>query len=113
MSNPFDMGGMGGMGGLMGMLGGFQQKMEEMKAKAANTVVEGTASGGLVKVALTCDFEVSAVSIDEKAMGDRELLEDLIRAATSDALTKVKAEMANNLKAATGGLPIPPGLLGF
>lgn len=107
MSSPFD--GMGGMGAL---LGGFQQKMEDMKKKAAATEVEGNA-GGLVRVKMSCDFTVSSVTIDPKAMGDREMLEDLVRAATGDAVTKAKEEMARQVQGLMGGLPIPPGLLGF
>lgn len=112
MSNPFDMNGLGGMGGLMGMLGGFQQKMEAMKAQAARTSVEGTA-GGLVKVVMTADFNVQSVTIDPKAMDDREMLEDLVRVAVGDATDKARAEMARQMQGLMGGLPIPPGLLGF
>lgn len=106
MSNPFDMGGMGAL------LGGFQQKMEDMKRNAAATEVEGSASG-LVRVKMTCDFQVTGVSIDPKAMDDREMLEDLVRAAAGDAVQKARDEMARQLKGLMGGLPIPPGLLGF
>lgn len=110
MSNPFDS---GGMGGLMGLLGGFQQRMEDMKRKAAETEVEGTAGGGLVKVRMTCDMEVQAVSIAEEAMKDREMLEDLVRAAAGEATRKARDEMAKSIQELAGGLPIPPGLLGF
>jgi nucleoid-associated protein EbfC len=112
MSNPFDPNMLGNMGGLMGMLGGVQQKMEEMKRKSAETVVEGTASG-VVRVKMSCDFHVKAVIIDPKAMGDREMLEDLVRVAIDDATDKVRTELAAQMKGVMGGLPIPPGLLGF
>jgi nucleoid-associated protein EbfC len=39
------------------------------------------------------------------------MLEDLIVAATNNALTKGKEVMAQKLSALTGGLPLPPGLL--
>lgn len=113
MSNPFDQGGMGGMGGLMGLLGGFQQRMEEVKQRAAATEVEGVASGGLVRVKMTCDLTVTSVEIAEGAMGDRELLEDLCRAAMGEAVQKARDEMQKGLQELAGGLPIPPGLLGF
>ena len=96
---------------LMGLMGGFQERMAAMRDKAANTEVEGVAAGGMVKVRLTCDQEVRAVSIAPEAMADREILEDLVRAATDDALRRVKGEMARMLSEATGGLPIPPGLI--
>ena len=112
MSNPFDPSMLGNMGGLMGMLGGVQQKMEEMKKKTADTLVEGQA-GGVVRVKISCDFQVKSVTIDPKAMGDREMLEDLVRVAFADATDKARAELAAQMKNVMGGLPIPPGLLGF
>jgi hypothetical protein len=105
---PFD--GMGDMSGMMGML---QGAMQQFKEKSAAARCEGTAGGGLVKVVVTGDNEVVSVEIGEAAMDDRELLEDLVRAATSEALRKVKAEIAANIAGMTGGLPIPPGLLPF
>ena len=109
MSNPYDFGGLGGLGGL---IGGFQQRMEAMKKKATETEVEGTA-GGMVKVRMTCDFEVTGVTIDPAAMQDREMLEDLLRAAMSEATRKARDEMQKNIQELAGGLPLPPGLLGF
>jgi DNA-binding protein YbaB len=46
-------------------------------------------------------------------MDDRELLEDLLRAAMGEALRKVQEDMKQNMAALTGGLPLPPGLLPF
>ena len=110
MSNPFDLGGMGGLGGL---LGGFQQKMADMKERASSTEVEGVAGNGLVKVRMTCDFNPTSVSIDPAAMADREMLEDLIRAAMGEASRKAQDEVKRGIADLAGGLPIPPGLLGF
>ncbi len=107
MSNPFDLSGMGGLGAL---LGGFQERMENMRAKAEATVVEGTAGGGAVKVRMNGNFVVVSVSIAEAAMGDREMLEDLFKVAAGDATDKVRDELSRNFKDLTGGLPLPPGL---
>ena len=109
MSNPFDPSQLGGLGGLMA---GFQKKMEHMKQKAAETEVVGEAAGGLVKVTVTCDYKVQKVEIAEDAMEDREMLEDLVRAATGEALRQAREETAKGLRELTGGLPLPPGLLG-
>ncbi|MEZ4318209.1 MAG: YbaB/EbfC family nucleoid-associated protein [Myxococcota bacterium] len=100
-------------GNLGALLGGFQQKMAEMQAKQRALKVTGTAGGGLVKVVVTGDFDVESVSISEEAYQDRELLEDLVRAATSEALRQVRDSMKAGMQEMTGGLPIPPGLLGF
>lgn len=105
--DPFDFGNLGAL------LGTFQQRVQEMKERAAATRCEGQAGGGLVKVVVTGDNQIESVSIGEEAMKDRELLEDLVRAATAEALRKVREEMEKNVAQLTGGLPIPPGMLPF
>ena len=101
------------LGGLGALLGGFQQKVQDMKEKAAATRCEGEAGNGMVKVVLTGDYQVESISIAEGAMDNRELLEDLVRAAMAEALRKVQEDMKQNMAALTGGLPLPPGLLPF
>jgi len=103
--NPFDLGNLGGM------LGGLQQRMEDMKRQAAETVAEGTAGGGLVKISVTGDYQVTGVHIAPDAMDDRELLEDLVRAAMGEALRTVQESSAQRMSTLAGGLPIPPGLI--
>jgi DNA-binding YbaB/EbfC family protein len=105
--DPFDFGNIGAL------LGGFQQRVAEMKEKSGKARLTGEAGGGLVKVTLTGDNQIESVSIAPGAMEDRELLEDLVRAATGEALRKVRDEMEANIKQITGGLPLPPGLLPF
>ena len=105
--DPFDLGNIGAL------LGGFQQKVADMKDKAANSRQTGEATGGLVKITLTGDYAVDKVEIAAGAMDDRELLEDLVRAAMGEALRKVKEDVEKNMKELTGGLPIPPGMLPF
>jgi DNA-binding YbaB/EbfC family protein len=95
------------------LLGGFQQKMQEMKEKAAAARCRGEAGGGLVKVELTGAYDVVSVSIAEGAFEDRELCEDLVRAAFAEAVREVRATTERNLRDLTGGLPLPPGLLPF
>jgi DNA-binding YbaB/EbfC family protein len=105
--NPFDMSNMGAM------LGMFQQKMEEMKRRAESTEVEGSAAAGKVVVRVTCAYECTAVRIDPSVTGDAELLEDLVRAATNEALRKARDATKQNMGELAAGLPIPPGLLGM
>jgi DNA-binding YbaB/EbfC family protein len=99
------------LGNLGNLLGGMQQRVADMKAKQAALRCEGVAGDGLVKITVTGDFQVADVHISPDALDDRELLEDLVRAALSEALRQVQAEMAKGMQEITGGLPIPPGLL--
>lgn len=105
--SQFDMSNLGGMFGM------FQQRMQQFKEQAAALRCEGTAGDGLVKVLVSGESECLSVQIAEEAMADRELLEDLVRAATDDAMRQVKEKTAENIQQLTGGLPIPPGMLPF
>jgi len=112
MSNPFDGNNpFGGAGGLDGLMAGFQQQMQAVQAQAASTVVVGEAGGGLVKVHATGGLEIQRVEIDESAADDTEMLEDLIVAATNDALRQAQAISQQGMSGLLAGLPIPPGLM--
>lgn len=104
MSNPFDLNALGPL------MAGFQQNIMRIKAEAETTHVEGQAGGGAVRVTVTGAQEMVAVRISPAAFEDREMLEDLVVAATNDALRKAKEMMAQKMSALTGGLPLPPGL---
>lgn len=76
------------------LLAAAQQMGEQLMAaqsEAAETVVEGQAGGGVVKVALNGNYEFQSVSIDPAAVdpADVEMLEDLVLAALNDAMGKV------------------------
>lgn len=110
MSNPFD--GMGGMGGLGGMLGGLQQQMAKMQADAEKVEVDGVAGRGLVTVRMNGAQEVVSVKIDPKVMDDREMLEDLLRAATNDAVRRSKEVVGEMMAGMAASMGLPPGMLG-
>lgn len=99
------------MNNLQGMMAGLQQRMLQAKADAEATQVTGQAGGGMIKVIATGGQQIVSVSIDPSAMDDREMLEDLIHAATNDALRQAKEVVAAKMKDATGGMPLPPGLM--
>jgi DNA-binding protein YbaB len=50
---------------------------------------------------------VEKVTISEKAMDDRELLEDMVLTAINDGMTKSAEESKKRLAAVTGGLKVP------
>ncbi|MBA3825559.1 MAG: YbaB/EbfC family nucleoid-associated protein [Ktedonobacterales bacterium] len=89
---------------------------EQMAQDLAATVLDGTAGGGAVTVALTGDYHVQSVKIDPDAIdpADASGLEDLITAAFNDALDKVAAAQENAQQrmqsAALSGLKLPPGM---
>lgn len=86
----------GGMGNMMKQAQMMQANMQKAQAELAETLIEGSASNGLVKVSMTCNNQVKRVMIDDTAMDDREMLEDLLLIALNDA--RAKAEATSNAR---------------
>jgi nucleoid-associated protein EbfC len=81
-----------------------QAKMAEVQAKIEATEADGVAGAGLVRVKLKGKGELVSVSIDKSLMGDDpEIVEDLIKAAHSDARRRLDQAMEDAMRAATGG----------
>ena len=103
--------GFGGGGGFnMQQMMRQAQKMQEQMAKAqeelAETVVTGSAGGGMVEIELTGKREVESVTIKPEAVDpdDVEMLEDLVAAALGDALAKVAEKEQEMMPMGTAGL---------
>ena len=97
--------------GLMKQAQQMQAKMAEAQLELEQTVVEGEAGGGMVKVVLTAKGAMKSVAIDPTLLKpeEKEILEDLILTAHMQARAKAEEAMAEKMKALTGGLPLPPG----
>ena len=93
------------------------QRMQDSMKKAQDELtaleVTGSAGGGMVSVTLTGKHEARKVHIDPQALGDAEMLEDLLLVALNDAVAKIAEESAKRMSAATAGMPIPPGMKGM
>jgi DNA-binding YbaB/EbfC family protein len=100
------------MMGMMGKIKELQANMERMQAELETLEVTGSAGGGLVSVVMTAKGAVKKVSIDPSLMkaDEKEIVEDLIVAASTDARTKSEKLVEEKAKALTGGLPLPPGM---
>jgi DNA-binding YbaB/EbfC family protein len=98
--------------GLMKQAQQMQAKMAEAQLELEQTIVEGEAGGGMVKVVLTAKGAMKSVSIDASLLkpDEKEILQDLILTAHMQARAKAEEAMAEKMKALTGGLPLPPGL---
>ena len=100
----------GQLAGLMKQAQQMQDNMRRMQEQLAQVEVEGQAGAGLVKVVVTCRNEVKRVSIDPTLLADdKDMLEDLLVAATNDALRKAEQTSQEKMGGLTAGLPLPPG----
>lgn len=86
-----------------------QAGMERAQAQLADETVEGTAGGGAVTVVMSGTQEAQSVRISPDAVDptDVETLQDLVLAATRDALAKSKELASAKLGGITGGLKLP------
>jgi DNA-binding YbaB/EbfC family protein len=98
--------------GLMKQAQAMQQKMADMQAELETLEVDGTAGAGAVTVRMTAKGTMKAVSIDASLMkpDEKEIVEDLIVAASNDARAKAERLLQEKMQDVTKGLPIPPGL---
>ena len=92
----------GNIAGLMQQAQKMQQEMQKAQEELANMVVTGEAAGGLVKVTMTGKHAVTRVEIDPSLMDDREMLEDLILAAVSEAARRVDETLSDQLSGLGG-----------
>ncbi len=98
----------GGLAGLMKQAQQMQANMKKAQDELATVEVEGQAGSGMVKVTMTCAHEVRRVHLDQSVMDDKEMLEDLIVAAFSDANKKVTETTQKRMSGFTAHLP--PGM---
>ena len=107
MKNPF-----GNMANIMKQAQAMQQQMAKLQEEAATKTVTGSAGGGMVTVTANGAMQLVSITIDPEAVkaGDVELLQDVVMAASNDALKKAHEMMAEQMKSLTGGLNVP-GLL--
>lgn len=102
---------LGNMGNLMKQAQELQAKMSAVQAELETLEVTGSAGGGLVSVTLTGKGQMTSVEIDPSLIkpDEKEILEDLITAAHSDAKAKAEQATSEKVKEAAGDLPLPPG----
>ena len=104
-SNPLD---------FLKAIQGLQRNMGDMEEKLRAVRVTGSAGGDMVVVVLNGHLEVVSLRVSPDVIDrqEREMLEDLIRAAFTDAIGKVKEHLRGEFSSVLGGMPLPPGLFG-
>mgnify|MGYP001775789124 CR=1 FL=1 len=103
----FPGGGMpGNMNNLMKQAQKMQRQMEEKTKELEEKQFEASAGGGAVTVTVSGKKEVVAVKLSEEVVDpdDIEMLEDLIVAATNEALRKMEEESSAIMGSLAGGL---------
>ena len=93
----------------MKMVQQMQNRLMKMQQELEETLVEGSAGGGAVRVQVNGLRAVKSVKIDPAAVDteDIEILEDMILAAINDAMKQAEDLANERMGAITGGLQIP------
>ncbi len=93
---------------MFGKLAEAKQKADEIKQRLETITVVGEAENGAVKVTATGNRRIVDVFIDEKLLGDREQLQDILTVAVNRALEKADNLAETEMSALTSQLL--PGL---
>lgn len=87
-----------------------QQMQDKLQREIAQIKVEATAGGGMVTVTMDGQKNLLKVKIDPEVAGDVEMLQDMIVAASNEAVKKVDEEVQGKTRGLLGGMGLPPGL---
>jgi DNA-binding YbaB/EbfC family protein len=102
-------GGMGNMQKMMKQMQKMQKDMAKAQEELSVKTIEGTAGGGMVTVIVNGQKEVVDVNIKEEVVDpeDIEMLQDLVLAATNDALKKMDDLTNDTMGQFTKGMNLP------
>ena len=92
-----------------------QEQVGSIQEKLGLISVTGSAGGGMVEIDVTGKMEVLAVRIKAEAVDpdDITMLEDLVAAAMTQAMEKIREKITGEIGSLAGGMGIPlPGLFG-
>ena|SRR5206468_3810794 len=107
--NPFKQ--FGQVTSLLQQLPKIKQEIEGLRQRLGQMVAEGDAGAGMVKVRVNGKLEMLSCSISDEVFrqNDRELLEDLIRSATNQAVERARQQTAEEADKMAAGFGFPPG----
>ena len=99
---------------LMENIKNMQSKMQDFQGKLKDITAEGSSGGGLVKVTINGEMEVTKIILDPIAVNpqDIEMLQDLILAALNSAHSNIKDSIKGGMGDAAG-MDLPFDLNGF
>ena len=98
----------GGMQGLLKQAQEMQKKVKVMEEELQSLKIEGSISGGLVKVEANGKKEIFSIKLDKSILSeDIEMVEDLILAGIKQVYKNVDDQVSDKMKNVTGGINIP------
>jgi hypothetical protein len=85
-----------------------ESRMKDSQEKIKNINVTGISGGNSIELTLNGDGEIVKLNISEEILKEKKaIIEDLIKAAHSNAKSQLKAKTSEEISKATGGFGIP------
>ncbi len=102
-------GGMGGMGNMMKQAQMMQARLQKLQSELVHKTAEGTAGGGMVKVVANGKNELVSITISKEAVNpdDVDMLQEMVLAASNQALKNIHEQVNSAMKEITGGMNLP------
>ena len=100
----------GNMQQMQQMMRQAQQMQEKMQQEIGQIRVEASAGGGMVTVHMDGQKNMLSVKIEPEVAGDIEMLQDMVVAASNEAVKKVDEQIKGKMGGMLGGMGLPPGL---
>jgi nucleoid-associated protein EbfC len=101
-----------GIGQIMQQAKKMQERLMKIQEEMAEKTIEGQSGGGMVTCVVNGKQELISIKIADEiwAEKDKELLEDLIRAAINEGLDRSRDMMQEEMGKVTGGMQLPFGM---
>ena len=101
----------GDMMGMMNKIKETQKKVEETKLRLNHVLIDEMSNDNLLKLTFTANRELKSISIDDKLLEDKEMLEDYLILTINKAIKNASKINETELAAAAkDGLPNIPGM---
>jgi DNA-binding YbaB/EbfC family protein len=97
------------LGDMMRQAQKLQEEMMRAQEEAKKKTVEATSGGGMVTVVASGANEIISIKIEKDVVNpeDVDMLQDLILAATNEALRRAQEMVSDEMSKLTGGMKIP------
>ncbi len=97
------------IGDMMQQAQKMQAEMQRIQEEAKQKTVEASAGGGMVVVVASGAMEIVSIKIEKDVVNpeDIEMLQDLVLAASNEALRRAQQMVNDEMGKLTGGMNIP------
>ena len=97
------------MQGMLKQVQKMQERMQEIQEELEKKIITEESGGGMVKASINGKLQIVKLEIEKEVINpeDREMLEDLIVAAHTAAMEKVKETSDTAFGSLTGGMKLP------